>query len=51
MNTFTLEGIVSAPVLPMKPDFSIDWDSLRSYLAWIAAQRPTAIEWSRRKRH
>lgn len=43
MNTFTLEGIVSAPVLPMKPDFSIDWDSLRSYLAWIAAQRPTAI--------
>jgi 4-hydroxy-tetrahydrodipicolinate synthase len=43
MKTFTLQGIVAAPVLPMTPDFSIDWKSLRSYLAWIAGQRPTAI--------
>ncbi len=43
MNTFELTGIVAAPILPMHPDFSIDWDSLRSYLAWIARQRPTAI--------
>lgn len=43
MHTFTLTGIVAAPVLPMRPDFSIDWESLGSYLAWIAAQRPTAI--------
>lgn len=43
MSTFTLKGIVAAPVLPMKPDFAIDWDSLGSYLAWIAKQRPTAI--------
>jgi len=43
MTTFTAKGIVAAPVLPMLPDFSIDWDSLRSYLAWIARQRPTAI--------
>jgi 4-hydroxy-tetrahydrodipicolinate synthase len=43
MNTFELEGIVAAPVLPMRPDASIDWESLRSYLAWIAGQRPTAI--------
>ncbi len=43
MDSFTLKGIVAAPVLPMHPDFSIDWDSLRSYLAWIAKQRPTAI--------
>ena len=43
MDTFTLKGIVAAPVLPMHPDFSIDWDSLRSYLGWIAAQNPTAI--------
>jgi 4-hydroxy-tetrahydrodipicolinate synthase len=43
MKAFTMKGIVAAPVLPMHPDFSIDWDSLRSYLAWIAGQRPTAI--------
>ncbi|HSB78085.1 MAG TPA: dihydrodipicolinate synthase family protein [Candidatus Methylomirabilis sp.] len=43
MNTFTLTGIVAAPVLPMNPDFSIDWESLHSYLAWIAKQGPTAI--------
>jgi 4-hydroxy-tetrahydrodipicolinate synthase len=39
----TLNGIVAAPVLPMLPDASIDWTSLRSYLRWIADQRPTAI--------
>jgi 4-hydroxy-tetrahydrodipicolinate synthase len=43
MKTFTVKGIIAAPVLPMKPDFSIDWPSLRSYLGWIAKQRPTAI--------
>jgi 4-hydroxy-tetrahydrodipicolinate synthase len=43
MNTFTLTGIVAAPVLPMHPDFSIDWESLHGYLAWIAKQKPTAI--------
>jgi 4-hydroxy-tetrahydrodipicolinate synthase len=43
MKTFTLKGIVAAPVLPMHPDASIDWESLRSYLAWIAKQKPTAI--------
>jgi 4-hydroxy-tetrahydrodipicolinate synthase len=43
MTAFVLEGIVAAPVLPMLPDASIDWTSLRSYIRWIAAQRPTAI--------
>jgi 4-hydroxy-tetrahydrodipicolinate synthase len=38
-----LKGIVAAPVLPMLPDASIDWTSLRSYIKWIADQRPTAI--------
>jgi 4-hydroxy-tetrahydrodipicolinate synthase len=41
--SFTLTGIVAAPVLPMLPDASIDWTSLRSYIRWIAEQRPTAI--------
>jgi 4-hydroxy-tetrahydrodipicolinate synthase len=43
MTAFKLQGIVAAPVLPMLPDHSIDWTSLRSYIRWIAAQKPTAI--------
>ncbi len=43
MKTFPLKGIVAAPALPMLPDASIDWDSLHSYLGWIAKQKPTAI--------
>jgi len=43
MANFKLEGIVAAPVLPMLPDHSIDWVSLRSYIRWIADQKPTAI--------
>jgi len=27
----------------MFPDQSIDWESLRSYIGWIAGQGPTAI--------
>jgi len=38
-----LSGIVAAPFLPMLPDQSIDWASLRSYIGWVAAQRPVAI--------
>ena len=43
MTAFTLQGIVAAPVLPMLPDHSIDWTSLRSYMRWIAGQKPAAI--------
>ena len=43
MSSFKLQGIVAAAVLPMLPDHSIDWTSLRSYIRWIAAQKPTAI--------
>ena len=38
-----LHGIVAAPFLPMLPDHSIDWASLRSYIDWIASQQPSAI--------
>jgi 4-hydroxy-tetrahydrodipicolinate synthase len=41
--TFTARGIVAAPFLPMLPDESIDWSTLRTYIAWIAGQTPTAI--------
>lgn len=36
-------GIFAAPILPMHDDFSINWDSLRSYIAWVADQRPAGI--------
>lgn len=36
-------GLIAAPLLPMLPDASIDWGSLRTYMAWIAEQGPTAI--------
>jgi 4-hydroxy-tetrahydrodipicolinate synthase len=43
MKPFVLQGIVAAPALPMLPDQSIDWDSLRSYIGWVAGQAPSAI--------
>ena len=33
MTASSSQGIVAAPVLPMLPDYSIDWTSLRSYIA------------------
>jgi 4-hydroxy-tetrahydrodipicolinate synthase len=41
--SFVARGIVAAPFLPMLPDESIDWATLRTYMAWIASQGPTAI--------
>jgi len=38
-----LRGIVAAPFLPMLPDESIDWTTVRTYIDWVAAQRPVAI--------
>jgi 4-hydroxy-tetrahydrodipicolinate synthase len=43
MTELTLSGIVAAPVLPMRPDFSIDWDNTISYIAGIADSGPSAI--------
>jgi 4-hydroxy-tetrahydrodipicolinate synthase len=41
--SFELRGIVAAPALPMLPDASVDWTTLKRYIGRIAAQRPTAI--------
>jgi 4-hydroxy-tetrahydrodipicolinate synthase len=43
MTDLTLQGIVAAPMLPMRPDFSIDWENTASYIAGIARTGPTAI--------
>ncbi len=43
MSELAVEGIFAAAILPMNPDYSIDWDSLRTYIDWVASQRPAAI--------
>jgi len=43
MPDLAAQGIIAAPVLPMLPDQSIDWKSLRPYIASVAAEAPTAI--------
>jgi 4-hydroxy-tetrahydrodipicolinate synthase len=43
MKNLAMHGIIAAPALPMQPDFSIDWATLRTYLRWVAQQKPTAI--------
>lgn len=43
MKPFIFQGIVAAPFLPMLPDQSVDWDSLKRYIRWVAGQKPTAI--------
>ena len=41
--TLNLEGLIPATVLPMHRDGSIDEDGLRSYISWVAGQRPVAL--------
>ena len=41
--TLNLEGLIPATVLPMHRDGSIDEDGLRSYISWVADQRPVAL--------
>jgi len=43
MTHDAVKGIVAAPMLPMHPDQSIDWDGLAHYMGWVAEQKPTAI--------
>lgn len=43
MNKLTVKGIFAAPILPMKPDYEIDWESLRFYIDWVVSQGPAAI--------
>ena len=38
-----LEGIIPAIIVPMRADFSVDFDALASYLEWVVAQGPVGI--------
>ncbi len=48
--TLNLEGLIPATVLPMHRDGSIDEDGLRSYISWVAGQRPVSVGHQRRHR-
>ncbi len=41
--TLNLSGLIPATVLPMHEDGSIDEDSLRRYIRWVADQGPVAL--------
>ena len=41
--TLNLSGLIPATVLPMHEDDTVDEESLRSYISWVAAQGPVAL--------
>ena len=43
MNTINLEGIIPAVIVPMRQDYSIDFEAFRDYLHWIISQRPVGL--------
>lgn len=43
MNTRNLEGIIPAVIVPMRRDYSIDFEAFRHYLEWIVSQGPVGL--------
>ena len=43
MNTLNLNGIIPAVIVPMRQDYSIDFEALRRYLAWVVLQGPVGL--------
>lgn len=43
MAEICLEGIIPAVIVPMRSDYSIDFDAFKRYLEWIIAQGPVGI--------
>jgi 4-hydroxy-tetrahydrodipicolinate synthase len=43
MNKINLEGILPAVIVPMRKDYSIDFDAFRHYLSWIISERPAGL--------
>ena len=43
MTDLVVKGIFAAPILPMNPDYSVDWATLGTYIDWVAGQGPRAI--------
>lgn len=43
MNANNLKGIIPAVIVPMRKDYSIDFEAYRNYLEWVIAQRPVGL--------
>lgn len=43
MLSYPFTGVIAAPFLPMHDDGEIDWQTLESYMDWIADQSPDGI--------
>jgi 4-hydroxy-tetrahydrodipicolinate synthase len=43
MKMINLEGIIPATIVPMRPDFTIDYEALLRYLKWIVSLGPVGL--------
>lgn len=43
MDTINLKGIIPAVIVPMRADFSIDFQALRHYLEWVVSLKPVGL--------
>jgi 4-hydroxy-tetrahydrodipicolinate synthase len=43
MKTLHLQGIIPAVIVPMRQDYSIEFDAFRRYLEWIVALGPVGL--------
>ena len=43
MQSINLEGIIPATIVPMRADYSIDFDAFRRYLEWIVSLGPVGL--------
>lgn len=43
MNYADLEGMIPAVVVPMKSDYSIDFEAYEKYIHWVISQKPVGI--------
>ena len=43
MKTLNLNGIIPAVILPMRQDYSIDFEAFRRYLEWVIQQEPVGL--------
>lgn len=43
MNTLNLNGIIPAVILPMRQDYSIDFEAFQRYLEWVIQQEPVGL--------
>ena len=43
MSSLNLNGIIPAVIVPMRRDYSIDFEAFRGYLEWVISQKPVGL--------